>query len=109
MQAAKEERFLSYKQLADASGADWGQVRYAIGGHLWKLVEYSHLTHGILLSAIVVNQSNVSTETMEPETLKGFIAAARGLDYPVTDERAFLKAQQERVFSWAQSLAPSDQ
>src|ERR1700722_8702650 len=29
-QAASEGRFLSYKDLADASGADWGQVHYAV-------------------------------------------------------------------------------
>lgn len=38
---------------------------------------------------------------MEPETLKGFIGAARLLGYPVTDEEAFLREQQERVFAWA--------
>ena len=36
LDAAKQRRFLSYKDLADASGADWGQVRYAIGEHLWS-------------------------------------------------------------------------
>jgi hypothetical protein len=50
--AAKQGRFLSYKELADASGADWGQVRYAVGGHLWNLVEYSHRHYGVLLSSI---------------------------------------------------------
>jgi hypothetical protein len=41
LEAAKERRFLSYKELADASGADCGQVHYAIGEHLQKLVEYA--------------------------------------------------------------------
>lgn len=36
LNAAKERRFLSYKELADASGADWSQVHYAIGEHLWS-------------------------------------------------------------------------
>ncbi len=102
LNAARERRFLSYRELADASAADWGQVRYAIGGHLWKLVEYSHLRHGILLSAIVVNKPNVDTGKMEPETLRGFISAARELRYPITDEEAFLREQQDRVFAWAQ-------
>jgi hypothetical protein len=37
--AAAERRFVSYKELADASGADWNRVHYSIGGHLWSLVE----------------------------------------------------------------------
>jgi hypothetical protein len=38
---------------------------------------------------------------MEPETLKGFIAAARDLGYSVSDEEGFLREQQDRVFAWA--------
>jgi hypothetical protein len=38
---------------------------------------------------------------MEPETLKGFVAAARDLGYSVTDAKAFLREQQARVFAWA--------
>jgi hypothetical protein len=49
--------------------------------HLWKLVEYGHLRHKVLFSAIVVNTSNVFTGRMDPGTLKGFIGAARDLDY----------------------------
>jgi hypothetical protein len=101
-QAAKEGRFISYKELADTSGVDWNQVRFAMNGHLWNLVEYSHLRHGILFSAIVVNTPNVASGKMETETLKGFVGAARLLDYTITDEQAFLKEQQARVFEWAQ-------
>src|SRR5260370_41265962 len=74
---AREARFLSYRELADANGADWSQVRYAIGGHLWKLAEYGHLKERLLLSAIVVNKPNVETGEMDPDTLKGFVGAAR--------------------------------
>lgn len=101
--AAKEGRFLSYKELADASGADWGQVHYAIGEHLWKLVEYAHRHGWPLISSIVVNKPNVGSGAMEPETLKGFIGAARLLKMPVTDEIEFLKEEQRRVFAWAPS------
>jgi hypothetical protein len=104
LNAAREERFLSDKELADASGADWGQVRYAVGEHLWKLVEYSHRRYGILLSSIVVNKPNVGSGAMEPETLKGFIGAARLLGYPVVDEVGFLQEQQRRVFDCARSM-----
>ena len=98
--AAKDRRFLSYKDLSDASGAEWTKVHYEVGGHLWRLVEYAHLMGWPMLSAIVVNKPNVSTGSMEPATLKGFVAAARALRIPVTDEQRFLREQQERVFEW---------
>ena len=101
--AAAERRFVSYKELADASGADWNRVHYSIGGHLWSLVEYAHRRGWPMLSAIVVNKQNVATGNMEPETLKGFLAAASDLGYLITDEEAFLREQQGRVFEWASS------
>lgn len=106
-EAARQGRFLSYKELADASGVDWGQAHYAIGGHLWGLVEYADLMGWPMLSAIVVNKPNVKDGRMEPETLKGFIAAAKLLGYSVADEEQFLRNQQRRVFAWAQS-SPDD-
>jgi hypothetical protein len=110
LEAAAEPRFLSYIELAKASGGDWNQVRFAMNGHLWDLVEYSHLRYGILFSAVVVNTANVATGKIEPETLKGFTGAARELGYLVTDEQAFLKEQQGRVFAWAQrGPAPASQ
>ncbi len=99
--AAAERRFLSYKQLAEESGADWSKVRYAVDGHLGELIAYAHGKGWPLLSAIVVNQPNLATGTMEPATLKGF-AAARDLGYTATDEEAFLREQQDRVFAWAE-------
>jgi hypothetical protein len=102
-QAASEGRFLSYKELADASGADWGQVHYAIGEHLWTLVEYASRKGWPMLSAVVVNKPNVATGKMDPETLKGFIRAAQALGHVIVDQEAFLKEQQNRVFRWATS------
>lgn len=102
--AAEERRFLSYGELAQESGAEWNKVHYAIGNHLWSLVEYAHRNGWPLLSAIVVNKSNVETGTMEPDTLKGFINAARELGYAVTNEIKFLREQQEAVFAWAQEI-----
>jgi len=40
--SAVEGRFMSYKDLADASGAEWSKVHYSVGQHLWSLVEYAH-------------------------------------------------------------------
>jgi hypothetical protein len=102
LEAAKEGRFLSYKELADGSGAEWNKVYRSLGGHLWKLVQYADLKGWPMLSAVVVNKPNVSSGKMEPDTLKGFIRAARQLGHEITDEEAFLKEQQDRVFEWAQ-------
>ena len=66
----------------------------------WKLVEYSHYKRWPMLSAIVVNQQHTQPANMEPETLKGFISAARLLGLVVTDQNEFLRAQQRAVFSW---------
>lgn len=99
--AAADRRFLSYKELADASGSDWSKVRYAVNTHLGDLIDYAHAKGWPLLSAIVVNQQNVGTGNMEPPTLKGFVEAARALGYAVADDEAFLREQQERVFVWA--------
>ena len=99
--SAAQGRFLSYKDLADASGAEWSKVHYSIGEHLGSLVEYAHRKGWPMLSAIVVNKPNVASGNMEPETLKGFIAAAKELGLSVTDEEGFLRDQQQRVFQWA--------
>jgi hypothetical protein len=99
--AARQRKFLSYKELADASGVAFNKARYAINDHLWQLVEYAHRRGWPLLSAIIVNKSNVRTGDMEPRTLKGFISAAHDLSYPVTDVHAFLHKQQACVFEWA--------
>lgn len=101
--AAKEGRFICYKDLADASGVDWGAAHYAINDHLWRLVEFAALKGWPMLSAVVVNKPNVDSGRMKPDTLKGFIQAARELGHDdIVDEEAFLRDQQKRVFDWAQ-------
>lgn len=100
--AASRGQFLSYKQLAEASGLNWSfAVRHVMPSHLWNLLEYSYRNGLPLLSAIVVNQKNVGTGDMEPETLRGFIAGVRDLGLPVTDDRQFLKEQQAEIFGRA--------
>ncbi len=104
LQAAREKRCLSYKQLADESGADWGKVHYSIGGHLWDLVKYAHGKGWPMLSAIVVNQRNLPTGGMDPDTLRGFIEAAKLLGRSITvAHEQFLVEEQQRVFAWATS------
>lgn len=103
--AARERRFVSYKDLADASGVSWSKVRRSIGSHMWLLVKRGHARGWPMLSAVVVNKPNVATGRMEPETLKGFVAAARELGHDVADSEreSFLHAQQQAVFAWAEA------
>lgn len=105
LDSAKAGRFISYGELAEASGASWIKVRRQMPSHLWLVISKGHERNAPMLSAIVVNKPNLKTGDMEPETLKGFITAARDLGYSVTNEVAFLKDQQRRVFEWAQSAS----
>ena len=76
--SAVEGRFMSYKELADASGAEWSKVHYSIGEHLGSLVEYAHRKGWPMLSAIVVNKPNVASGNMEPETSQGLHSGSKG-------------------------------
>ena len=49
----------------------------------------------------MVNKENVATGDLDPQSLSGFVTVARSLGYVVSDEHAFLKAEQQRVFAWA--------
>ena len=98
-EAACEGRFLSYKDLADASGAEWSRVYLNIGRHLWTVVEWAHAREMPMLSAIVVNRENLATGTMKPATLTGFVKAAEELGHVVHDPEAFLREQQKEVFA----------
>ena len=99
--AARDKRFISYKELAEESGADWSKVRYAMNTHLGYLIDFAHGRGWPLLSAIVVNKQNLQNGDMEPTTLTGFVEAARFLGYTVNDKIEFLRVQQQRVFAWA--------
>jgi hypothetical protein len=102
-QAAREGRYISYGQVAEASGANWNKVHFAMGPHLDSLLEYCHLTGLPLLTAIVVNQQNLDTGKLEPDSLKGFIAGVKKLGITVVDQQKFLEDQQRRIFEWAAS------
>ena len=66
-QAAITGRYISYGEVAEASGAEWNKVRHAMGPHLDSLLEYCHLNDLPLLSAIVVNKPNLNSGELEPE------------------------------------------
>ena len=107
LDAARRGAFTGMKTLAAASGVDFLEARYALGGHLHALNCWA-VGHGFpMIGAVVVNEDGLESGTMAPKTLKGFLTAAEDLgrfppkDAPDADEEAFLRAEQRRVFEWA--------
>lgn len=101
--AAKRGQFVSYKQLADGSGAKWSKVHWNVGPHLDSLIEYCHRRGLPILSSIVVNQENVADGALEPESLKGFVAGVQGVGISVTDAEKYYREEQQRVFEWGKA------
>jgi hypothetical protein len=102
--AAKDGRYVSYKELADESGVVWNKAYRAIGPHLFGLVEFAHRQGWPMLSSIVVNKKNLESGELELSAMKGFISAAHTLGYKITDEKQFVRDQQLRVFAWAKKV-----
>jgi hypothetical protein len=99
-QAASEERYLSYLELAERSGCTWNKVRHGIPRHLQALLEYCHDRGLPLLSAIVVNKHNASTGKLDEDALNGFVKGVEEIGLKVSDPEAFLKAEQQKIFAW---------
>ena len=97
---AAQNEFVTYGELAEANGCSWNEVRYPMNTHLWVLVEHAKLQGLPMLSAMIVNKAGKANGKMEPETLKGFVAAAKALKYPVLDELEFLERHQLACFAW---------
>ena len=101
--AAKQGRYLTYRELSDASEAKWTKVQNEVGAHLRRLLEYAHRMGWPLISAIVVDKANVKTGKMDPDMLQDFLAAARDLGVPILNAKTFLKEQQKSVFAWGKA------
>jgi hypothetical protein len=108
--AAKDGRYVTYGDLAKASGVPWDKAHHKMngaGGHLDRLLDVCYARGLPLLTAICVNKEGRNAGMLEPGALKGFIKGATRLGFAVEDPKAFLKDQQERVFAWARD--PTDQ
>jgi hypothetical protein len=101
---ARLRHFLAYADVAFANGAEWTLVRRRMRDHLMAVCRAAMADGGPLVSSIVVNRRLIRTGDMEAETLAGFLAAAHKLGFGWTDGRAFLRAQQEATFRWANEL-----
>lgn len=101
LEAARGHRFVSYGDLAAASGVPWARARYALPHQLGHLVKIAHERGWPLLSAIVVNKEDVQTGSLQGPAREGFLSAARSVGFEIDDPDAFVKDQQGRLFDWA--------
>ena len=107
LDAARSRRYISYGDLAKATGADWKKVRFDMNSQLGNLMELAAKRGWPIPSSIVVSQPNVATGTLDGTAKGGFIAAAKDLGFNVHDPEDFIEEQQQRMFEWALD-APDD-
>jgi hypothetical protein len=101
--AAKDGCFVGYKELAEASGAEWARVHWSVGPHLDSMLEYCHRKGWPLLPSIVVRQADVDGGELKGTSLEGFVKGCENLGIAVPDDAAtFARDEQVRVFEWAQ-------
>ena len=107
--AAAETRFLSYGAVASASGIPWSMsIRSQMRPHLEGVCDKMLHQAGAMISAIVVNQTNLQTGSLDPQSLAGFADCARRLGFGIVDNReAFLREQQRLTFVWGAGTAVS--
>lgn len=100
--AARARRFLSYGDVAAASGLAWSAARRRMDPHLYDLCRRATERGWPLLSAIVVDRPSVPHGAMRGRPLIGFARAAERCGRIVgLDAAAFLAEEQQRVFDWA--------
>jgi 5-methylcytosine-specific restriction protein B len=93
--------FLSYKDVADASGLNWVKTRRGVGPHLDALSVYATEQGWPNLTSIVVQKDKVETGEMTKDHLKGFLEGVRNAGQDVDlEDVAFVKREQQRVFAW---------
>ena len=107
LEAARDRRYISYGDLAKANSANWSKVRFKMNTHLGELMKFASERDWPLLGAIVVDQSNLQTGTLDGSAREGFITAAKELGFYVQDPSAFVEEQRQALFSWAPE-APDD-
>jgi hypothetical protein len=102
-EAAKQQKCVSYGQIASASDVEWSVARHQMNGangHLDTLLDLCYLRSLPMLPAICVNKQNIETGELDPLALSGFISGARRLGYEIHDERAFHRERQEECWAW---------
>lgn len=109
MEAARNRTYVSYGQLAAASRAEWIKARQQMNGakgHLELLLDLCHARGLPLLTAICVNQENLSTGELGEAALAGFAAGARRLGRKFADPLAFHHQCRADCLTWGEATKP---
>lgn len=105
--AVRENRFITYGELATANGEPWTKVRRQMPVHLGQLMQLCHEEGWPLLSAAVTPQDAVTTGKLAGSAQDGFVNAARDLGYKIDDPDVFVAEQQQRAITWAKDAPDS--
>jgi 5-methylcytosine-specific restriction enzyme B len=101
--AAGQDRFVSYGDLAAANDVPWNNARRPMPRHLEQLVVIAKERGWPMLSAIVVNKEDIETGKLDGSAREGFLSVARNIGIKVGDPEQFVKDQQQEVFAWAKN------
>lgn len=105
IEAARARRFLSYADVARASGVEWRKAHLPIGQHLDKLLFTAHSRGWPLLTVLVVTKDGIATGELTGGARHGFLQGVQRLGIAVTDADAdrYIREQQQRTFDWAKT------
>lgn len=102
-EAAEKQLYITYGDLARASGVPWSKARHRMNGakgHLDRLIDVCHARGLPLLPAICVNESGRKTGKLEPDALIGFASAARRIGHLFSDDQLFHQKCCKECFAW---------
>lgn len=103
--AARARRFITYVEVAKASGVEWAKAYRPIGSHLDKLLAAAHRNGWPLLTSLVVRKEDAESGRLTDGARDGFLVGVKRLGITVSDAEAdaFIEAEQRRTFEWAQA------
>ena len=102
-QAAIEQRYVTYGDLAKASNVEWSKARHKMNGtngHLDRLLDVCHVRKLPMLPAICVNESGRESGELEPAALRGFVTGARRLGHIIIDDLTFHREERDECWRW---------
>jgi 5-methylcytosine-specific restriction protein B len=99
---ARSGAFITYGDVAKANDCDWSVVRRKIPQHLDLVLAKANALGAPLITAIVVPEKSRKSGNLEETSMKGFVGGAERLGLRVLDNEAFLRAQQQATFEYAQ-------
>src|SRR5580704_6895762 len=83
--AARQERFVSYGDLAAANDVPWNNARRPMPRHLEQLVVIAKERGWPMLSSSVVNKESLETGKLDGSAREGLLSAARNIGINVGD------------------------